>query len=721
MSTALDVIREKAREAHARQQLLVAEQHYRTLLKAEPHIDDVINLGALLRSQGRLKEGSLFYRQWINHFEKDERLILNACNCWNDNNEPQLALDSLKETVQKGNAQTKSLICYADSLARLGRTNESTNILEICIKSEPNNKEAWVRIGHINAKEGKLNHALEALNRASQIDENDLEVISNRITILKDLGQFKEAETLIGKLKKEQRQQVDIAQATAGLLMAQNKLTEATDIYRILCEKKPKNANYWLNWAAALRGLRWTVAPYKILQRALCYEPLNRDVQEALLQIIAEMAKDDATQRCMNLWPSDDNSAKDIYLFNRQFLGIGTNKSDSGNLAKQARAWEKKYQSNTNINLWQDTILMPTNNRKLRIGYLSADFANHPVGRFMLPVLSNHDRDVVEIWALSCGSHDDWITEQIRKQSDHWVDLKFQTISENARILADLRLDIIVELGGFSANSPLKILCHRPAPIQLSYLGYPGPTYLESIDGWIGDEVLFKQLDPVDKNAHNLIEIDGGYMVFDTGGELPIPKRSTNSRFRFGSFNHARKLTQETINLFCKVMEANPEADLVLKSISFCEAAEKTRIRKRFEKTGLQADRLLLLDWVEGGLNHLKLYGEIDVALDPIPYGGATTTAEALWMGVPVVAMEGKGMVGQLAASLLFHGDQKQWIADNKEQYLKIASDLANKGPRYDKDRYKLRLELQKSSLAIGRRLSKELEKNYINLAQDIR
>ena len=110
-------------------------------------------------------------------------------------------------------------------------------------------------------------------------------------------------------------------------------------------------------------------------------------------------------------------------------------------------------------------------------------------------------------------------------------------------------------------------------------------------------------------------------------------------------------------------MAANPEAELVLKSISFCEAEEQKRIRKRFEQAGLDSDRLVLLDWVEGGLNHLRLYGEIDVALDPIPYGGATTTAEALWMGVPVVALAGTGMVGRLAASLLIHGDQANWVA----------------------------------------------------------
>ena len=151
-------------------------------------------------------------------------------------------------------------------------------------------------------------------------------------------------------------------------------------------------------------------------------------------------------------------------------------------------------------------ILEPLKGRKLRVGYFSADLANHPVGRFLLPILSNHNRQLIEVWALNCGSHDDWITDHIRKRVDHWVDLRFGTTAQCARIVAELRLDVLIELGGFTANSRLELLlCHRPAPVQLSYLGYPGPTYLRCIDGWIGDSVLFEELNPTDRSAHQLL------------------------------------------------------------------------------------------------------------------------------------------------------------------------------------------------------------------------
>ena len=159
-----EVIRKKARDAHAKQQLLIAEQHYRTLLKEDPDVEDVVNLGAILRSQGRLQEGSLFYQEWVQQFNRDKRLALNACNCWNDN-EAILSVSHLEKFIRDKKADRKLIICYADSLYRLNRLQECTNILNQCIKHNHEDKEIWIRIGLVHAKSKKLNSALEALSR----------------------------------------------------------------------------------------------------------------------------------------------------------------------------------------------------------------------------------------------------------------------------------------------------------------------------------------------------------------------------------------------------------------------------------------------------------------------------------------------------------------------------------------------------------------------------
>ena len=400
---------------------------------------------------------------------------------------------------------------------------------------------------------------------------------------------------------------------------------------------------------------------------------------------------------------------------------MGRSPKETLDYALLAKEWETRKLKGRPKNIWADIISEPIGKRKLRIGYLSADFANHPVGRFLLPILESHDQTTVETWLLNVGKHQDWITDHLKKRANHWLDLKYIPAIKAARILSDLQLDVIIELGGYTRNSGIGILCHKPAPIQLSYLGYPAPTYLNCIDGWVGDKVLFAKLNQTDQKAHELIEIKGGYMAFDCGGELPEPTRTKSKKFRFGSFNHARKLNKHTIALFCKVLKDNPSSLLVLKSMSFLESAEQHRVRASFEDAGVDSKRLIILNWVEGGLNHLKLYENIDVALDPTPYGGATTTAEALWMGVPVVTRACEGMVGRLSASILVHGECAEWVAKDDDEYISIASKLAAEGQRDTEQRLMLRQKLKKSPLANGKRLANELEKHYFRLRKRIK
>jgi len=713
---ALDNIRQEAREAHAAQRWPVAEQQYRRLLAVDPQIDDVINLGALLRAQGRYQEGSAFYKHWLTQFGTDLRLLLNACHCWNDNGEATVSIQQLEAALRQAPGNQALAQELADARLKAGRPDAAVALLRQLLQIDEANKETWVRLGLCHARLRQLPEALDAFNKAQQLDPGDPQMLANRITVLKDLGRFSDAQTLIDELTQEQLLQPDIANAIAGLWMAQNKLVEASQLYQQLAAQRPECATHWLNWAASLRGLRHTVAPHRILQRGLQHQPEDLELQQALAQILAEMAQSAALERLQQRWARDDNAMKTAHLFSQQFLGVSTAPADSTTLATKARQWEARCQQASVGPLWPDQLLEPLPGRRLRVGYLSADLCNHPVGRFLLPVLGNHDRSAVETWALSCGSHDDWITKHLRQRVDHWLDVRFHSAQQAARLIADLRLDVLVELGGFTGESGLEILCHRPAPVQLSYLGYPAPTYLRCIDGWLGDAVLFEQLNGTDQSAHQQLCLEGGYMVFDSGGELPAPQRNAGPRFRFGSFNHARKLSDATIALFCQVLATNPESELVLKSISFREAAEQQRIRRRFATAGLASERLILLDWVEGGLNHLQRYSAIDVALDPVPYGGATTTAEALWMGVPVVALAGRGMVGRLAASLLVHGGQGQWLARSQAHYVAIASQLAAAGPRQAAQRLALRQQLQQSPLADGQRLSRALEEHYQQL-----
>ena len=466
--------------------------------------------------------------------------------------------------------------------------------------------------------------------------------------------------------------------------------------------------------------MKFTVAPARILKKALLWHPENIDLQHSYAQSMAEMGEIKSYRKAQYCWKPDISELSSEHIFSRQFLEISSDSLDHSARRRLAQHWESQQLTPETQKLYADRISISQPNRRLRIGYLSADWRNHPVGRFMLPILKHHDKNNFEIWCIDSTANHDWISSQLQQQAEHWINIKHLNGLQAARRIADEQLDVLIELGGFTGHSRLDCLAHRPCSTQLSYLGYPAPTHLKCIDGWIGDKELFSTLHSLECKDHDLLFIDGGYMAFDPGAGIPELNRIGTQKFRFGCFNHARKLTDASIALFCRILQKCPQSTLLLKSITFHEEDEKQRIRKRFEKHRIQTDRLIILDWIKGGLNHLACYNLIDAALDPFPYGGATTTAEALWMGVPVVTRRNSGMAGCLSASLLRFGNQPQWIANHQEEYLEIAQTLFAQGPRNNKDRLLLRDEMKRSPVGDAQRLSRELESLYRKLQHDV-
>ena len=718
----MEDMKSKALQAHSEGRLVEAERSYRILLEQSNDPDVAVNLGALLRSQGRLQEASTHYHRCLERCSSQHHLILNACNCWKDTGEIAPALHWLRHALAQKPGDTGLEEAFAEVLALAGETAEAVGRYESIVNADPRRIQSWLGLGLVHARSGKLRASASCFQKVLAINPNEPRATANLLTIFKQTGEFEAAEEVISALGEGQGEHPDIRKAIADLKIAEGNNVEASHHLSELAASHPNRAENWLNWAGSLKGLKFTVAPAQILKRGLQFNPDDRNLWLALEQALFEMCNFKSAQKICSLKGHDTDLSNSEQLFNRQFLSLSHTQSDE--LCQQRREWAVSWEAAQGLKgygpLWPDLLLEPSEGRRLRIGYLSADFCNHPVGRFLLPILENHDRKKVEVWGISCGPHHDWISEHLRNRCEHWLDYRFHTDTQAARLIADLRLDVLVELGGYTSGSRLGIMVHRPAPIQLSYLGFPAPTYLKCIDGWLGDEVLFGGLSSTDRKSHTLLTIKGGYMVFDSGGTLPKPVREAGQNFRFGCFNHARKLTDTSIDLFCTVMQACPNAELVLKSISFHEEAEQKRIRQRFELAGLNPDRLILLKWIEGGIHHLQLYRHMDVALDPIPYGGATTTAEALWMGVPVVSLQGEGMVGRLSASLLHHAGYERWIAGSNDEYVDIAKNLAHEGPRSNKDRLRLRNSLERSALGDGARLSSELEKIYESLRHRI-
>ena len=716
-----DELRELALNAHRNGDLKKAEVHYRELLAISSKPEDAVNLGALLRGQGRLREAGILYEKHLQISPYHKQMLLNAANCFNELKDYNKCLRAIEVYLEKNPLDNKVLCAYAKVLNEVGRSSKGEGILRELLKAEPKSVDIMLELGLCLYKQNKTHDALNYFEQATLLDPNNIAAASNRIVMMKDAGDFGKCKEYISTLTEELENSDMVLSAIAGLYMKEMDMEMASKILFKQCILAPKIVANWLNLSACLRYLKHCNAALKVLKKGLCWHPNEKDLEQAFGQCLAELGN---TEKAIPVLLKSINATdrlKSNYLFNLQFLGSAYHLIKGRILKEWALEWEEHVKAKDGIGpLWLDRIREPIEGRRLKIGYLSADWCNHPVGRFMISILREHNKEKHEIWGICSTPHHDEMHDKLRKLCEHWVDIRHASELETARVIADLNLDVVIELGGYTGHSRLEALIHRAAPVQLSYLGYFAPCYLKAIDGWIGDKQLFNKLDKVDMGAQKLWTIKGGYMAYGWEGQLPNIERCESKIFRFGNFNHSRKLNKESIRLYAETLKKVPNSQLVLKSISFVEKEERDRIKKALIQAGIEKERIIILNATEKALEHMLLYKNIDVVLDPIPYGGATSTCDALIMGVPVISLAGNGMVGNLSSSILASAGLNQWIANTKTEYTELAIRLAQKGSREVKKRQALREKVLRSPLCDAKRLANELEKIYEVASRDV-
>jgi len=298
----------------------------------------------------------------------------------------------------------------------------------------------------------------------------------------------------------------------------------------------------------------------------------------------------------------------------------------------------------------------PLDGRRLRVGLLSPDLRDHPMGRFAAPLLSHLDRARFEVFAYARVATPDAVTARLRGLPGvHWRDTHaLDDAAVHALVQADA-IDVLLDLAGHTAGGRPRLLAARAAPVQLAWLGDPHPTGIPNVDGWIGDAALVPAghepagLEPV-------LRIAGAALCLPPDPEAPPVAAAASTRgepFTFASFNHLAKLSAATIALWCRLLAALPESRLALCAIPLQDPAVRAAVAARFAAAGLDPRRLVLLPPRRPLAAFLAQYGAVDVALDPLPFHGGTTTWQALWQGVPVLSLAGDAPQRRLGASLL--------------------------------------------------------------------
>jgi len=351
--------------------------------------------------------------------------------------------------------------------------------------------------------------------------------------------------------------------------------------------------------------------------------------------------------------------------------------------------------------------------RRLRVGYVSGDFHVHPVTNFILPVLERHDRAQVEVMAYSSGSTIDHVTGWVRERCDRWVEARGLSDDQLADVINADGIDVLVDLSGHTKDARLGVFCQRPAPIQVSWLGYLNTTGLTRIDYRLcdarTDPIALSQSVHTERLAH-LPDSQWCYRPFLPTPVNPEAPLERNGFVTFGSFNSALKITSPAVRRWGRVMARLPGSRLRVADIK--SERKRAAIRADLASAGVSADRVEFVPRVDVD-RYLELFSAVDVAFDTFPYGGGTTTLDALWMGVPVLATTGATPVSRSAASILQLVGLGEWVAPSLDDFVDVAVARASDAAGIVALRRSLRARMMASPLTDEVRFTRGLEATY--------
>lgn len=336
--------------------------------------------------------------------------------------------------------------------------------------------------------------------------------------------------------------------------------------------------------------------------------------------------------------------------------------------------------------------------RKLKVGFVSSDLYRHPVGIFLQPLLEHLDRARLEVHCYSCGSVADELTSTLRAHCAGWTDAQAMTDGELASRVFDDGIDILIDLAGHSGVPRLAAFAQKPAPVQMTWLGYLNTTGLGRIDARLCDE----RSDPAATQAlhtERLLPFSRSQWCYRPLVQVPHAAAApvaANGTITFGSFNNARKISPAMVGRWARLLRECAGSRIVIADVS--SHGKRQAIVQRFEADGVSAQRIRFVPRLDL-VGYYRLYNEVDIALDAYPYGGATTTLDALWMGVPVVTAHGELPVSRSASSLLELLGLADWIAPSIDGYVDCALRHARDANALQRCRLDLRQRLQASPL----------------------
>jgi protein O-GlcNAc transferase len=588
----------------------------------------------------------------------------------------------LVQTIMDIKKETTSALEFLQS----GDLQKAEHIFRDILEGQPNNVSALHFIGVIYYQLKKYDAAIKYIKKALQFGPDYVDAYNNLGSILLEIGRLDEA---VDCFKKAIELHPDFDRAYYNLgaaLKEQWRIDDAMSCYRRAIQLNPHLVEAYNNLGLALQ------------------DQGNVEKAEEYYRCALEMRPDFTLCFSNLLILMNYNSRHDAQSIFAEHLRF------SRQIAKPRYPAAFHYANDRR------------RSRQLRVGYVSASFNRYSVNYFLEPVLVSHNHDRFEVFCYSDVSIPDNTTERMRGYSDQWREIKGMPDEKAAELIRKEGIDILVDLAGHTGYNRMLVFARKPAPVQISWLGYPNTTGLSTIDYRIVDGYTDPPglTDPF--YTEKLIRLPDSFLCYLPDKDSPAVSDLPAMKFghiTFGSFNYFPKVSPQTAELWAKILIAVPGSRLVMKTRNFADSATRRYAMDMFIRQGIAAERIELLSMKTSFEAHLDTYNRIDIALDTFPYNGTTTTCEALWMGAPVVTFAGNVHASRVGRSILTNIGLPELVAGTFEEYISIAVNLAGDLKRLQTMREGLRDRMVHSPLTDAERFIVNLENCYLKMWEE--
>ncbi len=711
-----------------------------------PNNGDVYyDLGIKLNEQGRTEEAIDCYRNAIRINPHDVDAFYNMGTALNTLGKTEEAIGCYKKVLELNPGDYQTHNNMGMTLKGQLKHEKAIYYFQKAIEINPEYILAYNNMGITLFCLGKSDEALARFRKAIKINPNNAEAYNNMGIAFKKLGQTDQAITCFQKAIKLNPKQIEAFNNLGNIYYSQGEIDKAISCYLNVIKIKPDDSNAYFNMGNAFNKLKDKAhEAISLYQKTLEITPKHTSALNNLGNILIANSKVEIGlqyyYKALKINPDDPNANYNIGLtyhflcrskkgltflhkalklnpdFNKAhsnilyYLNFFSDYSHSNYLLESKKWWQIHGISHANSFEHKNH---SNYNRPLKIGYVSPNFHQHSVSYFFLPLLIAHNRNKFEIFCYSDSHKSDEVAGRIRDMSDHWI--SSSSLSDDALTdhIYKNSIDILVDLAGHTGENRMPVFARKPAPIQVNWLGYPNTTGLPVMDYRFTDEIA----DPEGKSdsdyTETLIRLPNGFLCYSPLLDVPeITNRddSDASSIKFGSFNNLAKINREVISLWSAILQKIPGSSLVLKTKELMVESTKNRYLDMFLQNKIESNRITMISHVPSHHDHLSLYNDVDICLDPFPYNGTTTTCEALWMGTPVITLCGDRHASRVGADILSRINMHELIAEDEKKYALKAIELANNPSRLAMLRNSLRQRMEESPLCDSKRFAHDIE-----------